>query len=137
MIRGKYQSFEREYYDLIRGAFIKYAFQLKIGRMSGAFIAYHNTQKIYGYEYVNFKEIMLRLFGDQYNLDVSFGIVSRMMTQIFDYILEDTKEYDYEELKIGFYANSTTKSLNVVVEVMSEMKEYPSINYWENVELYF
>ena len=43
-MKGNFESFEREYYDLIRGAFIKYAFQLKIGRMSGAFVAYHNTE---------------------------------------------------------------------------------------------
>lgn len=29
--------------------------QVKIGRMDGAFIAYHNTEKIYGYEYVELK----------------------------------------------------------------------------------
>ena len=36
-----------------------------------------------------------------------------MMTEIFDYIIEDTKEYDYEKLKIGFYANHITKTLVV------------------------
>lgn len=63
-MRGNIESFEREYYDLIRGAFIKYAFQLKIGRMDGAFIVYHNTEDIYGYEYVKFNEIVMRLFGN-------------------------------------------------------------------------
>ncbi len=47
--RGRISSFEREYYDLIRGGFIKYAFQLKIGNMDGAFISYHNTKNIYGF----------------------------------------------------------------------------------------
>jgi hypothetical protein len=36
--------------------------------MDGAFVAYHNTEEIYGYEYVNFKEIVLRIFGDEHNL---------------------------------------------------------------------
>lgn len=45
-----------------------------------------------------------------------------MMTSIFDYVLEDTKQYDYQKLKIGFYANSVTKSLIVLVEVMNEVK---------------
>jgi hypothetical protein len=43
---------------------MKYAFQIKIGRMDGAFIAYHNTKNIYGFEYVQTKELILRLFGD-------------------------------------------------------------------------
>ena len=62
--RGLLESFEREYFDLIRGAFIKYALQVKIGKMDGAFIAYHNTEKIYGYEYVNLKEMAMRVFGN-------------------------------------------------------------------------
>jgi hypothetical protein len=41
--KGHSQSFEREFYDLIRGGFLKYIMQMKIGRMSGAAIAYHNT----------------------------------------------------------------------------------------------
>lgn len=43
MKRGVYESFQREYFDLIRGGFLKYVMQVKIGRMDGAFIAYHNT----------------------------------------------------------------------------------------------
>jgi hypothetical protein len=50
-----------------------------------------------------------------------------MLTEIFDYILADTKEYDYSQLKVGFYANSVTKSLNVLVEVMNDVREYPSV----------
>lgn len=53
--RGELESFEREYYDLIRGGLLKYLMQVKIGGMDGAFIAYHNTEKIYGYEYVEAK----------------------------------------------------------------------------------
>lgn len=38
-----------------------------------------------------------------------------MLTEIFDYIIGDTKQYDYNQLKVGFYANSVTKSLIVLV----------------------
>ena len=47
--RGQYASYEREFYDLIRGGFLKYIMQMKIGQMQGATIAYHNTQKIFGF----------------------------------------------------------------------------------------
>lgn len=79
----------------------------------------------------------MRLFGDDYNLELSFQVICKMMTEIFDYILEDTKEYSYNQLKIGFYANSVTKSLNVIVEVMNEMREYPSVFNRDGVEDYF
>jgi hypothetical protein len=50
--KGKHSSYEREFYDLVRGGFLKYIMQCKIGRMDGALIAYHNTQKIFGFEYI-------------------------------------------------------------------------------------
>jgi hypothetical protein len=60
---GKHSSFEREYYDLIRGGFLRYIMQCKIGGMDGAFIAYHNTQKVFGFEYIKLKEMEERVFG--------------------------------------------------------------------------
>ena len=41
--KGKHSSYEREFYDLVRGGFLKYIMQCKIGRMQGALVAYHNT----------------------------------------------------------------------------------------------
>jgi len=32
-LKGQHSSFEREFYDLIRGGFLKYIMQMKIGRM--------------------------------------------------------------------------------------------------------
>lgn len=82
-------SYEREYYDLIRGAFLKYAFQLKIGRMDGAFVSYHNTQKHFGFEYISTEEINKRIFGSSEFSDMVFMVSSRIMTKILDELLED------------------------------------------------
>jgi len=71
-IKGIHSSFEREYYDLIRGAFLKYAFQLKVGRMDGAFLAYHNTKQIFGFEYIKTTEIEKRIFGSSTYADLVF-----------------------------------------------------------------
>lgn len=60
---GFYESFEREYYDLIRSAFLKYQFQARIGNMDGVFVAYHNTARIFGFQYVPLVEMDHRLFG--------------------------------------------------------------------------
>ncbi|EEB95415.1 hypothetical protein MPER_05620, partial [Moniliophthora perniciosa FA553] len=46
---GLTESFEREYYDLIRSAFLKYSFQARIGNMDGVFVAYHNTARMFGF----------------------------------------------------------------------------------------
>ena len=91
--------------------------------MDGAFIAYHNTKKIYGFEYVKLKEIINRLFGDEYNFDNTFLIITKMMTDINDYIINDLKgKYDTSQLKIGMYANACNRSLIVMVQVMDKIK---------------
>ncbi|KAG5220919.1 mitochondrial protein Pet127-domain-containing protein [Salix suchowensis] len=45
-LQGPLESFEREYYDLIRSAFLKYSFQARIGNMDGVLVAYHNTARL-------------------------------------------------------------------------------------------
>lgn len=77
--QGLYESFEREYYDLIRSAFLKYryaspyflyyanapviSFQVRIGNMDGVIVAYHNTAQIFGFQYIPLEEMDARLFG--------------------------------------------------------------------------
>ncbi|KAJ3910627.1 mitochondrial protein Pet127-domain-containing protein [Lentinula edodes] len=60
---GLMESFEREYFDLIRSAFLKYQFQARIGNMDGVFVAYHNTARMFGFQYVPLEEMDERLFG--------------------------------------------------------------------------
>lgn len=71
-LKGLHSSFEREYYDLIRGGFLKYIMQMKIGRMQGAAIAYHNTQKIFGFQYVKIEDMERRIFGCKEFSDLIF-----------------------------------------------------------------
>lgn len=57
-MKGKYESFEREFNDLIRtGALLKYGFQARIGQMDGIFIAYHNVRSFFGFQYVPLLDI--------------------------------------------------------------------------------
>ncbi|KIM43393.1 hypothetical protein M413DRAFT_444219 [Hebeloma cylindrosporum] len=60
---GILESFEREYYDLIRSAFLKYSFQVRIANMDGVMVAYHNTERIFGFQYISLDEMDERLFG--------------------------------------------------------------------------
>lgn len=60
---GQWESFEREYYDLIRSAFLKYSLQVRMGRMDGIFVAYHNTQRIFGFQYIPLSEMDYALHG--------------------------------------------------------------------------
>jgi hypothetical protein len=60
---GGYESFEREYYDMIRAAFLKYSLQARVGSMDGIFVAFHNIQRIFGFQYISLPEMDLTLHG--------------------------------------------------------------------------
>jgi hypothetical protein len=118
--KGLFGSFEREYYDLIRGGFLKYIMQMKIGQMQGAAIAYHNTQKIFGFEYIKLEEMEKRIFGCREFSDVVFETAVSLLEEILDHVLADRvgqlkageapKTY-----RIGLYAYENT-GLTVMFE---------------------
>ncbi|KAI0927186.1 hypothetical protein AcV5_007789 [Taiwanofungus camphoratus] len=86
-VHGPWNSFEKEYYDLIRSAFLKYSFQARIGNMDGVMIAYHNTAQIFGFQYVPLEEMDERLYG---NKDVGsrvFGKCLGLLNAIFSEII--------------------------------------------------
>lgn len=112
---GTHSSYEREYYDLIRGAFAKYLFQLKIGGMDGAFIAYHNTKKVYGFEYIKLGDMEMRLFGNTWFADKCFKAILKLIQES---LLELASYYtDKEQLKIGIYSNDSRNWIDLLVEI--------------------
>jgi hypothetical protein len=115
--RGLFSSYEREYYDLIRGAFLKWAFQLRIGRMEGAFVAYHNIRHVQGFEYITSKEIDRRVFGSTTYADTIFIVGSRLLTTILNQLFHVLKDEDWESLKVGAYAQSQNRKLILFVEL--------------------
>ena len=67
--QGKYESFEREYYDLLRSAALKYSLQVRMGRMDGIFVAYHNVMRLFGFQYISLSELDYALHG-QFNVEL-------------------------------------------------------------------
>lgn len=92
--------------------------------MDGAFIAYHNTQEMFGFEYLKTKEIEKRCFGNSAFADASFVVCSKLMTNLFDLILNDLANEQYEMLKIGFYSESPAKRMVVFVELFDEQTKW-------------
>ncbi|SCU88912.1 LADA_0E12728g1_1 [Lachancea dasiensis] len=56
-VLGKFESFERELFELIRSTMLKYSLQARIGRMDGIFVAYHNISKMFGFQYIPLEEM--------------------------------------------------------------------------------
>jgi hypothetical protein len=60
---GGIESYEREYYDMIRAAFLKYSLQVRVGRMDGIFVAFHNIERIFGFQYFSLPEMDRTIHG--------------------------------------------------------------------------
>eukprot|EP01126_Amoeba_proteus_P007448 TRINITY_DN12682_c0_g2_i4.p1 TRINITY_DN12682_c0_g2~~TRINITY_DN12682_c0_g2_i4.p1 ORF type:complete len:390 (-),score=68.98 TRINITY_DN12682_c0_g2_i4:87-1256(-) len=83
-LQGFGPSFEREFFDMIRGAFLKYIFQVKIGHMDGIFVAFHNTEQIFGFEYITLEEMEACVFETPEMAEISFSA----SLQILNFLLE-------------------------------------------------
>jgi len=71
-LQGELESFEREYHDLMRSAFLKYSFQARIGNMDGILVAHHNTARVFGFRYIPLSEMDACLFGGEDRGDAVF-----------------------------------------------------------------
>lgn len=111
---GVTQSFEREYFDLIRSILIKYYFQIKIGNMDGAFICYHNTKDIFGFQYLHLSEIEKRVFGSRECGDLILSTTVQMHQLIINEVLKLFP--DDEQLRIGYYADYRKDELLITIE---------------------
>lgn len=109
-LNGFHSSFEREYYDLIRSAFLKYFFQLKIGRMDGALIGYHNTKTHFGFDYLPLSSIEKSLFGDSFKADRMFTFLNKMLTTTLDEVLEAVSTEDFDFFRLGRADQASTRA---------------------------
>ncbi|KAI0711197.1 mitochondrial protein Pet127-domain-containing protein, partial [Fomitopsis betulina] len=98
-VQGAWMSFEKEYYDLIRSAFLKYSFQARIGDMDGVFVAYHNTREIFGFQYIPLEEMDQRLYGHSNGQRVfgkCVGLLDVLFTEITKYFPEERVNCTFE-----------------------------------------
>ncbi|KAL1852851.1 hypothetical protein Daus18300_012015 [Diaporthe australafricana] len=105
--QGQWESFEREYYDMIRLAFLKYSLQVRMGRMDGIFVAYHNTQRIFGFQYIPLEEMDLSLHG---TTDLKTGDLEFMTSlQLWEEMLKKaTEKFPEKSLRIHVETRPST-----------------------------
>ena len=89
-LTGQLESFERERYDMMRAAFLKYSLQCRIGAMDGIFCAYHTTSTIHGFQYISVAEMDEALFNSQTMGDQNFALSVQILERVFE---EATKLY--------------------------------------------
>ncbi|KAK4203230.1 mitochondrial protein Pet127-domain-containing protein [Triangularia verruculosa] len=98
---GTWESYEREYFDMIRSAFLKYSLQVRMGRMDGIFVAFHNTERIFGFQYIPLQEMDVSLHGasDTSIGDTEFKLSVHLLNQVLDKV---TAKFPGQTLRIHF-----------------------------------
>jgi hypothetical protein len=105
--RGEWESYEREYYDLCRSAFMKYSLQARMGRMDGIFVAYHNIERIFGFQYLPIPSMDEAIHGttDTTLGDAEFKISVALLNKILD---RATERFPAQSLQIDFETRPTS-----------------------------
>lgn len=98
---GPFESYEREFFDMIRAAFLKYSLQVRIGRMDGIFVAFHNIERIFGFQYVSLPELDQTLHGQS---DTALGDAEfRLSLGLWNKILDKaTEKFPEQSLRFHF-----------------------------------
>ncbi|OBT48263.1 hypothetical protein VE00_01138 [Pseudogymnoascus sp. WSF 3629] len=98
---GEYDSYEREFYDMSRSAFLKYSLQVRMGRMDGIFVAFHNTERIFGFQYLPLPEMDQSLHGstDTTLGDSEFKVSLELLNKVLD---RATEKFPGESLELQF-----------------------------------
>lgn len=117
---GEWESFEREYFDMIRAAFLKYSLQVRMGRMDGIFVAFHNTERIFGFQYISLEEMDAAIHQDWHSGigDREFKLSLQMLNDIFN---RATQKFPNRSLRLHFETRETqTPLMYAFIEPMSE-----------------
>ncbi|KAI3657936.1 hypothetical protein MP638_000248 [Amoeboaphelidium occidentale] len=115
-----WRSYAREIYDMSRSTLIKYHFQVRLGSMDGLFIAYHNTDQVFGFQYMSREEIDDSLFGGGSGCfgDKSFNLCTRML----DLILSNCAK-KFGQTKFRLLMRTTHSNIDVFGEKISDDQE--------------
>lgn len=99
--QGEFESYEREYYDMMRSTMLKYMLQARMGRMDGIFLAYHNVERIFGFQYMPIAEIDRAIHGqmDPSLGDQEFKVSLEMLNQV---LVQATKKFPERSLRLHF-----------------------------------
>lgn len=105
---GQFSSFEREFADMARATMLKYSLQVRIGRMDGIFVAYHNIARIFGFQYLSLNEMDYTLHGQEDRTlgDQEFLASMHLLNKLLDKAIEKfPKQVGHDSRSSVAYAN--------------------------------
>ncbi|KAJ2778627.1 hypothetical protein GGI15_004127 [Coemansia interrupta] len=129
-LKGRLQSFEREYYDMARSAFLKYNFQTRIGNMDGIFVAYHNTARMFGFQYIPRQEMDNVVFGNEATGTKMFRSILILLGKILRSI---TDQFPKKDIRVTFDSSFNSGKLNIWVEMINDEAEAVALQQYEEL----
>ncbi|KAJ1646524.1 hypothetical protein J3B02_001100 [Coemansia erecta] len=132
-MKGRMQSFEREYYDMVRSAFLKYNFQTRIGNMDGIFVAYHNTARMFGFQYISRREMDNVIFGNESTGNKAFKSVLILLGKLLRTI---TDQFSKQDIRVTFDSTSGGGKLGIWVEVVNDQAEEAAAQQYEELGIF-
>ena len=116
--QGQWESYEREYYDMIRSAFLKYSLQVRMGRMDGIFVAFHNIERIFGFQYISLPEMDCTIHGQRDTSigDQEFKLSLDLMNKVLDRATKKFPETVSRGQSIYFQFAHLSQSLRIFFE---------------------
>ncbi|KAF2994602.1 hypothetical protein E8E13_002546 [Curvularia kusanoi] len=118
--QGEWESFEREFYDMTRATMLKYSLQARMGRMDGIFVAYHNIERIFGFQYLSLSEMDQVLHGQTNTClgDQEFKLSIGLMEEVLN---KATEKYPETSIRLHFETRDTKQPfMYVFAEPVSE-----------------
>lgn len=131
---GGFESYEREYFDMIRAAFLKYSLQVRIGRMDGIFVAFHNIERIFGFQYVSLPEMDHSIHGQDDTVigDTEFKLSISLWNKILN---KATERFPEQSLRFHFETREAqTPFMYIFAEPVTE-EEVHNIQTRRNEEV--
>lgn len=128
-LHGQFESFEREQYDIVRSSLLKYYYQVCIGEMDGLFFAYHNTNEIFGFEYMSKEFIEKVLFRDSYFANSVFNFSLQSLDHVLNSLIEShqlTTTNKGKSLRLSMHINDGFTGLIVYSELLDALPEGPN-----------
>ncbi|KAK4687513.1 hypothetical protein P7C73_g2598, partial [Tremellales sp. Uapishka_1] len=112
--KGLRNSFEREYFDLARAGMLKYSLQARIGHMDGIFVAYHNTARCFGFQYIPLSEMDERLCGSTEMAQQAYHLGVGLLEVLFKHV---TEAFPDRSLSVVIKARTTLIGNNVTAYI--------------------
>lgn len=127
---GDWESYEREYFDMMRSSFLKYSLQVRLGQMDGIFVAFHNVERIFGFQYISLPEMDMAIHG-QYDTtlgDQEFRLSVELLNQVLNLV---TERFPKRSLRLQFETRDLPAG-GVFMQIFAEPMDEASIEAIQN-----